>query len=101
MSGAEENVRELARKLKGFVFGLAAGLIALALGAGYLLALSVAVFVGVIAWTWGSGLSAADRHHDGYGHHHAGGWMAGGGDGFDGGGFDGGGDGGGGGGDGG
>lgn len=76
-------MRELAGKSRGLLFGLAAGLIALPLGASYLFALGVAVFVGVIAWTW---VSAADRRLDGYGHHHASGWMADGGDGFDGGG---------------
>ncbi len=84
-------MRELAGKSRGPLFGLAAGLIVIALGAGWLLAVSVAVFVGVIAWAWRSRLTVADRRHDGYGHHHASGWMAGSGDGFDGGGFDGGG----------
>ena len=93
--------RDLARKSRGPLFGLTAGLIALWLGAGWLLALGVVVFVGVIAGTWGTRLSSADQQfdaygHHGYGHHHVSGWMGDGGDGFDGGGFDGGGGGGGG-----
>lgn len=89
--------RERAGKLKGPGFGLVAALIALWLGAGWLLALGLAIFVGVIAATWGSRLGSGDRHvdgygrHHGYGHHHVSGWMADGGAADGGGGFDGGG----------
>ena len=70
--------RGLIRKIRGRLLGLAAGLIALALGAGLLLAACIAAFVGVIAWVWGLRSDVADLRAEGYRNHPIGGWLAGG-----------------------
>ena len=71
-------VRHLARKLRGPLIGLAAALIALAFGAGYLLSTCIFLFVGVIAWAWGLRGDVAELREEGYGNHPIGGWLSGG-----------------------
>lgn len=64
--------------MRGPLFSLAAGLLALALGAGLLMTICLAVFVGVLAWMWGLRSDVADLSAEGYGNYPLGGWIAGG-----------------------
>jgi hypothetical protein len=71
-------VRHLGWKLRGPLIGLTAGLIALALGAGYFLGAAILLFVGLIAWALGLRGDIADLREEGYGKHSLGGWLSGG-----------------------
>lgn len=70
--------RDLSRKIRGPLFGLAAGLSALALDASLLLTVCIAAFVGVIAWVWGLRRDVDDLRAEGYGNPPIAGWIAGG-----------------------
>lgn len=63
--------------MRGPLFGFAAGLLALALGAGLLMTIYLAVLVGVVAWIWGLRSDVADLRTEGYANHPLGGWIAG------------------------
>ena len=60
------------------MIGLAAGLVALALGADFFLSMSIFVFVGLIAWMRGLRSDIADVTEESDGKANVGGWLAGG-----------------------
>ena len=71
-------VRHIGWKLRGPLIGLAAGLIALALGADFFLGMSIFVFVGLFAWMGGIRSDIADVTEESDGGPNIGGWLAGG-----------------------
>ena len=70
-------VRHIGWKLRGPLVGWAAALVALALGADFLLSTCIFLFVGVIAWTWGLRSDIADVTEESNGGPNIGGWLAG------------------------